>query len=89
MDRMAMIKAAAEKQRAQKEFDETVKKVYSRPKDAYSKLTASVKKAAPQAPGNLDCFKEENMYYSDRETQDYLAGSSYMDTYNAMKNDWD
>lgn len=89
MDRLAMIKAAAEKRNAEKEFKATVKKVYSRPKYKAPKLTASMKKAAHQAPGNLDCFKEENMYYSDRETQDYIANSSYMDVYNEMKNDWD
>jgi hypothetical protein len=29
------------------------------------------------------------MYYTEKETQDYIAGSSYMDAYNEMKNDWD
>ncbi len=85
-DRIALIKAAAQKVKEQNEFKAAVKKVYSRPK---SKLTQSVKKAGHLAAGSLDCFKEENMYYSDKETQDYIAGSSYMDTYNAMKDDWD
>ena len=55
-----------------------------------SKLTKQVKKAGKQAPGGLDCFKEENMYYTEKQTQDYLAGTSYMETYNAMKeqDDW-
>lgn len=85
-DRIALIKAAAQKVKEQKEFKDAVKKVYSRPK---SKLTQSVKKAGHQAPGSLECFKEENMYYTEKETQDYIAGSSYMDTYNSMKDDWD
>ena len=89
MDRMQMIKAAAEKARAEKEFKNTVKKVYSKPKGYYNKLTATVKKAGHQAPGSLECFKEENMYYTDKETQDYIAGSSLMDAYNEGKNDWD
>lgn len=54
-----------------------------------SRLTKAVKKAGHQSPNSLDSFSEENMYYSPKETQDYLAGSSYMDTYNATKNDWD
>ena len=38
----------------------------------------------------VECFKEENMYYTEKETKDYLAGTSYMETYNAMKDhdDW-
>ena len=34
-------------------------------------------------------FKEENMFYTDKETQDFIAGSSLMDAYNDQKNDWD
>ena len=83
-DRLAMIKAAAEKQREEQEFKAAVRAVYDRPK-----LTKQVKKAKHLSPGGLDCFKEENMYYTERETQDYLAGSSYMETYNSMKDDWD
>ena len=79
-----MIKAAAEKQREEQEFKAAVRAVYDRPK-----LTKQVKKAKHLSPGGLDCFKEENMYYTERETQDYLAGSSYMETYNSMKDDWD
>lgn len=89
VDRLAMIKAAAEKTREKQEFKKAVKKVYSKPKNHYNKLTKSVKKAAHQAPGSLECFKPENMYYTDKETQDYIAGSSYMDVYNEGKNDWD
>lgn len=89
MDRLAMIKAAAEKRNAEKEFKSAVNKVYSKPKYKAPRLTASMKKAARQSPGSLECFKEENMYLSDKETQDFIANSSYMDVYNEMKNDWD
>ena len=89
MDRLAMIKAAAEKTRAEKEFKSAVNKVYSKPKYKAPRLTTSMKKAARQSPGSLECFKEVYMYYTDKETQDYIAGSSYMDVYNEMKNDWD
>ena len=89
MDRLAMIKAAAEKRNAEKEFKSAVNKVYSKPKYKAPRLTASMKKAARQSPGSLECFKEENMYYTEKETQDYLAGTSYMETYQSMKDDWD
>ena len=80
--RLELIKEAAEKYKEEQEFKAVVKKVYSRPKNH---LTKQVKKAGKQAPGSLECFKEENMYYTEKETQDYLAGTSYMETYNAMK----
>jgi len=80
--RLELIKEAAEKYKEEQEFKAVVKKVYSRPKNY---LTKQVKKAGKQAPGSLECFKEENMYYTEKETQDYLAGTSYMETYNAMK----
>ena len=83
-DRLEMIKKAAEKAREEREFKDVVRSVYHRPK-----LTKQVKNAQSLAPGGLDCFKEENMHYSAEETQDYLAGSSYMETYQSMKDDWD
>jgi hypothetical protein len=89
MDRMQMIKAAAEKAQQKQEFKKTVKRVYSKPNNHYNKLSASVKKAARQSPGSLECFKKENMYYSDKDTQAFIAGSAIMDAYNEGKNDWD
>lgn len=87
----AALLAEKKKYDEEKEFKATVKKVYSKPRDYYNKLSASVKKAGHQSPGGLDCFKEENMYYSEKQTKDYLAGTSYMETYNAMKDqdNWD
>ena len=61
MDRMQMIKAAAEKAQQKQEFKKTVKRVYSKPNNHYNKLSASVKKAARQSPGSLECFKKENI----------------------------
>lgn len=56
-----------------------------------SKLTKQVKKAGKQAPGGLDCFKEENMHYSAKETRDWLEGTSYFENYEAMaqQDSWD
>jgi len=68
------------KEKEKYEFEQTVKKVYSRPK-----LTKQVKKARSQAPGRLDCFKDENRIYSDKEVRTYLDGTSYFETYNAMR----
>lgn len=84
MSRLDMIKKAAEKAREEKEFKAAVRAVYDRPK-----LTKQVKKAKHLSPGGLDCFKEENMHYSKESTKDFLAGSSYMESYLAMKDDWD
>lgn len=53
-----------------------------------NKLTQAVKKAKHLSAGQLECFSEENMYYSDKETQDFLANSPYMDNYRST-NDWD
>lgn len=58
-------------------------------KKEQSRLTKAVKKAGHQSPNSLDSFSEENMYYSDQQTKDYLSGTSYMETYQATRNDWD
>ena len=52
-----------------------------------SKLTKQVKKAGKQSPGGLDCFKEENMYHSEKDISRYLEDTSYMDAYQASKLD--
>ena len=86
---MAMIRAAQTKLQEEKEFKKTVKRVYSRPKYKAPKLTAAVKKAGHQSPGSLECFKQENMYYSDKNTQEFIAGSEMTHAYNDQKQDWD
>ena len=95
IDRIEMIKAAAKKKNDEVLMRNTVARLDKRKKKIgeemrlHKKLTRSVQKAGHQQPGSLDCFKEENMFYMDKETQDYIAGSSYMDVYNEMKSDWD
>ena len=78
---MAALKAEKEKY----DFEQTVKKVYSKPIKNYNKLTKSVKKAAHQSPGGLECFKDEYRTYSNKEVRTYLDGTSYFETYNAMR----
>ena len=51
----------------------------------HKKLTRSVQKAGHQTAGSLDCFKEENMYHSEKDTARFLENSSYMDAYNANR----
>ena len=99
MNRLELIKQAALKAKAKKEkttveelkFQETVRNLDKRKAKIkeemklHKKLTKSMKKAGHQAPSSLESFKEENMYYTERETQDFLSGSSIMETYQAMK----
>lgn len=87
MDRLELIKAAAEKAQIKK----AMKNVAARKAEIkaelklHKKLTKSVKKAEHQAPKSLEAFSEDNLYYTDRETKDYLAGTSYMETYESMR----
>jgi hypothetical protein len=87
MDRLKLIKAAAEKSQVKRAIENVAvrKKSIKEEMKLHKKLTKSMKKAGHQAPSSLESFKEENMYYTERETQDYLAGTSYMETYNAMR----
>jgi len=79
------IKAMLQKEKEEQDFAKTVKKVYSKKPINYNRLTQQVKKAGNQSPGGLDCFKEENMYYSEKDTARFLENSSYVDAYNANK----
>ena len=54
-----------------------------------TKVKGGSGKAGKDAPGSLECFKDENRYYSERETRDYIEASSYFESYQAMKEDWD
>ena len=87
MDRLAMIKAAAEKAQIKKAIKDVAnrKAAIKAEMKLHKKLTKSMKKAGHQAPSSLESFSEENMYYTEKETRDYLAGTSYMETYNAMR----
>jgi hypothetical protein len=87
MDRMKLIKQAAEKAQIKRAVTNiaTRKAAIKAEMRLHKKLTNSVKKAEHQAPKSLEAFSEENLFYTERETQDYLAGTSYMETYNAMR----
>lgn len=75
----------------EQEFKATVKRVYSRPKVNYNKLSASMKKSAHLNANGLDLHKDENRHYSQENTQRWMEGTSYMESYNAMKeqDSWD
>lgn len=96
MDRLKMIKAAAEKARAKRneeaEFQATIRRMDARKaqikaeqKKVKKDLTAQIKKAGHLKSGSLDFNRPENMYYSDKDTARYLEGTSYMDAYEANK----
>jgi|TARA_B110000503_G_C6963085_1_gene335929 hypothetical protein len=99
IDRMQMIKEAARnaarKKQSKVEMKRLIKGLDQRKKEkkeemrVHKKLSTAAKKEGDQAPGSLDCFKEENMYYSEKEIASYLEGTSYMETWQSMKNDWD
>jgi len=76
------IKAMLQKEKENLEFKKAVRTVYSKPRNH---LTKQVAKAAKQAPGGLECFKEENMHYSTKDTQRWMEGTSYFENYQAMK----
>jgi len=78
------IKAMLLKEKEQYDFEQTVKKVYSKKPINYNRLTKQVKKAAATT-SSLECFKEENMYYSEKDTARFLENTSYVDAYNANK----
>jgi len=72
-----------------KEYRAEQRKEAKKFKKDKSKLTKHVRKAGQHAPSNLDAFSEKNMYYSDSETQRYLSGTDYTDTYNSTYTEWD
>jgi len=75
----------------EQEFKATVKRVYSRPKVNYNKLSASMKKSAHLNANGLDLHKDENRHYSKENTERWMESTSYMESYNAMKeqDSWD
>jgi len=87
MNRIEMIKAAAEKGQIRQAIGNVAirKKSIKDEMKLHKKLTKSMKKAGHQAPSSLESFRPENMYYTDKETQEFLAGSSIMETYESMK----
>jgi len=85
------IKAELLKISEEQRFTAAVKSVYSRPKNHYNKLTASMKKAAHQAPSSLECFEEKNMYYSDKQVNEWIKGTEMFENFHHSNNncDWD
>ena len=47
------------------------------------KLTKAVKQAGHQSPKNLDAFSHENMYYTDKEVDRFIANSTIYENYSA------
>ena len=82
-----MIKAAAEKSHIKRAIYNVAKNKNAIKAELklHKKLTQSMKKSGHQAPSSLESFTPENMYYTEKETRDYLAGTSLMETYQAMK----
>tara|TARA_B100001057_G_scaffold412891_1_gene429210 strand:- start:683 stop:955 length:273 start_codon:yes stop_codon:yes gene_type:complete len=78
------LKAILQEEKEKHEFEQTVKKVYSKKPVNYNKLTQQVKKAAATT-SSLECFKPENMYHSDKDTERFLENSPYMEAYNANR----
>ena len=85
--RLEMIKEAQERHNMKK----TTARIDKRKKsiNTMAKLNKAIAKASHQSPNSLECFHDKNRYYTDKQTRGYLAGSSYMETYQATKNDWD
>ena len=77
MDRLATIKAAAQKVKEESQF-----------KAALQKKSKKIKKnatAGKKSESHLDAFHEKNMYMSEKEVYNTIKGSGILDTYNAMK----
>ena len=87
MSRIDIIKQAAEKAQIKQAINNVAarKAEIKAEMKLHKKLTKSVKKAEHLAPKSLEAFSEENLYYSDRETQDFLSGTSIMETYESMR----
>jgi hypothetical protein len=85
--RLEMIKEAQERHNMKK----TTARIDKRKKsiNTMAKFNKAIAKASHQAPNSLECFHDKNRHSNTRQTRDYLAGSSYMETYLATKNDWD
>ena len=58
-------------------------------KKEQSKLTKAVKKAGHLSPNSLDAYSEENMYYTEKETQEWFESSSLFDNYVNTHKEWD
>ena len=84
-----LLKAELNQYKEEKDMQDMIAKLDARKSiiKEQSKLTKQVKKAGKQSPGGLDCFKEENMYHTEKNISRYLEDTSYMDAYHASKID--
>jgi len=104
MNRLDLIKEAALKAKAKKlgvdveelKFQETIKKLDARKakikadqKKIKKDLTSQIKKAGHLKSGALDLNRPENMYYTEKETQDWFESSSLFDNYANTHKEWD
>jgi hypothetical protein len=89
------VRDAARTKKSKEEMKRLIKEIDQRKKEKkeemrlHKKLSAAAKNKEDNGPKSLDCFKEENMYYSEKEISRYLEGTSYMETWQSMKNNWD
>ena len=96
-DIKAMLQQEVKKHKEEVAFQESIAKLDARKAEIKkqqskkSKLTKSVMSAKHQSPGGLDLHSDENRYYSKENTEQWLSGTSYMETYQSMKeqDSWD
>ena len=77
MDRLAMIKAAAQKVQEESQFKAALTKK--------SKKVVKNATAGKKSKDSLDAFREKNMYMSEKQVYNTIKVSGILDTYNAMK----
>ena len=85
-DRLALINKVAKEFYARKLREQ-------KREDAFNqKMEAQIRKAEQEddeddqgLPSSLDAFSENNMFWSESQTRDYLKGTSYVTSYNSMK----
>lgn len=84
----AMLKQEVKKHKEEVAFQESIAKLDARKAEIKKskKLTKRVMSAKHQTPGGLDLHTEENRYYSKENTNRWLEGTSYYETYQAMRN---
>ena len=91
-DIKAMLQQEVKKHKEEVAFQESIAKLDARKAEIKkqqskkSKLTKSVMSAKHQSPGGLDLHSDENRHYSKENTQKWLEGTSYYETYQAMRN---
>ena len=90
----SFLKEEVKKHKEEVAFQESIAKLDARKaeiKKKQSKLTKSVMSAKSQSPGGLDLHHDNNRHYSKENTERWLGSTSYMETYQSMKeqDSWD